>query len=522
MPSIIPRPATIETIDGAFVIDEDTTIAADERCSGSARLLAGRLRASSGYGIETAGHAGQPRKGTITLSVDPVLEPGSYTVDVRDDSVSLVGGDPAGAFWASQAFLQICPPAVFRSTPVPGTDWRLPAVRIADRPRFAWRGMLVDLSRHFFGRDALLKIIDVLALHRMNVLHLHLTDDQGWRMEIRRYPLLTEVGSWRRNSVIDNEYIRPQGAEPVHDFAPHSGFLSQDDLREIVAYAAERFIEVVPEIDIPGHSQAAIAAYPELGNTDERLAVWTDWGVSPHVLNVDDTTVDFYRNVLDEVVDVFPGRYVHIGGDEVPKGEWQASPAAQARILELGLADEDELQSWFIGTMGEHLAAHGRRMLGWDEILEGGLPEGATVVSWRGEEGGVAAAEAGHDVIMAPDEDTYLYHRQTEDRGSEPAGAEPVVALEHVFHYNPMPGGLSTDARHHVLGAQCQMWSEFVSSERQFHEMVFPRMCAFAEAVWRTQPTTFAEFQTSLPHHLSRLHALGIDGHRPRPECSAD
>ena len=517
--SVIPRTQTLIEEHGVFVLDAHTTIVSGAGCSGVGDLLAARLRASTGFPIATVPGSDS---GRISITIDESLGASVYTVEITSSEVRLAGGDAAGAFWATQVLLQLCPPAVLRSTPIPGTVWSVPAVRITDRPRFPWRGMLIDVSRHFFGRDSVLKLIDALALHRMNVLHLHLTDDQGWRMEIMRYPRLTQVGSWRANSVIDNQYVRPEGAQPVHDLAPHSGYLSQDDLREIVAYAGQRFITVVPEIDIPGHSQAAIAAYPELGNTGEQLEVWNDWGVNPHVLNVDDSTMEFYENVLDEVLDVFPAEYIHIGGDEVPKDEWRASPSAQARIRDLGLADEDELQSWVISRFEKYLAARGRRLVGWDEILEGGLPSGATVMSWRGEEGGIAAAEAGHDVIMTPDEDTYLYHRQSEDRGSEPPAAEPIVTLEHVLSYDPMPAGLSATAQAHVLGAQCQMWTEFVSSERQMHEMVFPRFSAFAEAVWRTGPADFADFQGRLPAHLDRLHAMGIDGYRPRPTKSFD
>ncbi|CAN5286727.1 beta-N-acetylhexosaminidase [soil metagenome] len=519
--SIVPRPESVVASREVFTLDAHTTIAVHAGCERSGELLAIALRRSSGFSIPVVALGSAP-SAAIEIAVDHELSASAYTVSVGSAGVVLSGGDPAGAFWATQVFLQLCPPDVFRSSPLPSTDWRIPGVRVTDRPRFAWRGMLIDVSRHFFGRDSILKLIDVLALHRMNVLHLHLTDDQGWRMEIKRYPLLTEVGSWRANSVIDNEYVRPEGGSAVHDLAPHSGYLTHDDLREIVAYAAARFITVVPEIDIPGHSQAAIAAYPQLGNSPDPLDVWTDWGINPHVLNVNDSTIEFYRNVFDEVLDVFPGEYIHVGGDEVPKDEWKASAEAQARIAELGLADEDELQSWFISTFESYLSSRGRRLLGWDEILEGGLPSGATVMSWRGEEGGILAAEAGHDVIMTPDEDTYLYHRQSEDRGSEPAAAEPIVTLRHVFDYDPMPAALAPAARRHVLGAQCQMWTEFVSSERQMHEMVFPRLCAFADAVWRTGPGDFAEFEANLPAHLDRLHAMGIDGYRRRPAIPFD
>ena len=368
---------------------------------------------------------------------------------------------------------------------------------------------MLDVSRHFFGVDAVLKLIDILALQRMNVLHLHLTDDQGWRMEIKRYPRLTEIGAWRTGSMIGRTDGSPDETTR-YDMAPHGGFFTQDDLREIVAYAASRYITVVPEIDMPGHSQAAIAAYPWLGNTRQQLPVWTDWGINPHVLNVSDETIAFYKGVFEEVLDVFPGVFVHVGGDECPKDEWRASPAAQARMRELGLADEDQLQSWVIRQMDEFLTARGRRLVGWDEILEGGLAPRATVMSWRGEAGGIAAARAGHDVVMAPDPSTYLYHHQSDDPATEPPGVPPTVDLRTVYTYDPAPVELTSAQAQHVLGAQCQMWTEFVVSQRQMQQMVFPRLCAFSEAVWADRRGTFEEFESRLRVHVERLRVLDV------------
>ena len=441
--SIVPRPESIMLSADTFALEAHTTILSQPGCEAVSRLLQNRLRPSTGFDFTISTH-GEAGESSIVIELDPALPPSGYEISIDASRVLLRGGDAAGAFHATQTFLQLCPPAVFRRMTTPGLRWEVPGVEISDHPRFGWRGMLIDVSRHFFGRDAIFKLIDALALHRMNVLHLHLTDDQGWRIEINRYPRLTEVGSWRSHSVIDSAELRPAGAEPTSDSSPHDGFFSQDDLREIVAYAAERYITVMPEIDLPGHSQAAIAAYPELGNTSEPREVWTDWDIiSPYVLNVDEDTMQFYRNVLDEVLEIFPSEFIHIGGDEVPKDEWRASPTAQARMKELGLESEDELQSWVIGSFERYLAARGRRLVGWDEILEGGLPSGATVMSWRGTEGGIAAAEAGHDVIMTPDNDTYLYHWQSDDRAGEPLGVDPVLPLRHIYEYDPMPAGLT-------------------------------------------------------------------------------
>jgi hexosaminidase len=516
--SIVPRPRFVSESGSRLALTEETVIACDPRCRDIGRLLQERLRASTGRGFHMVPGLGG-ESGAIEIGIDPDLAPAAYELTIDESGARLRGGDEAGAFSATQVLLQLLPTDVFRRVPLPGVSWVVPGVHISDEPRFPWRGMLLDVSRHFFGRDSVFKLLDVLALHRMNVLHLHLTDDQGWRIEINRYPALTDVGSWRPFSIIDNHYIRTPGDAPARDHAPHDGYFTQDDLREIVAYAARRYITVVPEIDLPGHSQAAIAAYPDLGNTSEPLGVWTDWGINTHVLNVADSTIEFYKNVLDEVLDVFPSTFIHIGGDEVPKDEWRESPAAQARRTALGLENEERLQSWLIGTFEKHLAERGRRLVGWDEILEGGLPAGATVMSWRGTEGGVAAANAGHDVIMSPYEDTYLYHAQTSDRDEQPLGADSVVTLRHVFEYDPMPPGLSEAAQRHVLGAQAAMWTEFVSSQRQMHQMVFPRLCAFAEAVWRSEAVggdSFAEFEARMVDHRRRLHAMDVDGFEAR------
>lgn len=518
--SIVPQPRSVTESASVLTLGPQTVITAEPDCAETAEILRQRLHTATGYELPIMEPLGDTteRQGAIALEIDPELGASAYEVLVDETGAVLRGGDAAGVFHASQVLLQLLPPAVFRRVALPGVRWKAPGVRIADSPRFGWRGMLIDVSRHYFGRNSLFTLIDALALHRMNVLHLHLTDDQGWRIQIERYPALAEVGSWRPFSIVDNHYIRAAGAQPVRDFAPHDGYLTKDDLRELVEYARRRHIMILPEIDLPGHSQAAIAAHPELGTTTESLGVWTDWGVNVNVLNVDESTIEFYQNVLDEVVDVFPGLYVHIGGDEAPREQWRSSPAVQARMRQLGLVDEDALQSWLIGRFAAHLAARGRRLVGWDEILDGGLAPGATVMSWRGTDGGIAAAEAGHDVVMTPDPQTYLYHPQSPDRTTEPLGADPVVGLRTVFEYDPMPPGLSAQAQAHVLGAQCQMWTEFVSSERQLHQMVFPRLCAFSEAVWRNEPTSgsaFEDFERRLQTHRERLHALDIDGYAP-------
>ncbi|MEU9703846.1 beta-N-acetylhexosaminidase [Streptomyces sp. NPDC047981] len=445
--------------------------------------------------------------GEIRLAVDPALGPESYRLKVRTDSVLIEGGDPAGVFYGAQTLRQLLPTEAFRAAAVRQEPWLVPAVEVEDSPRFAWRGCMLDVARHFLPKADVLRFIELLALHKINVLHLHLTDDQGWRPQIRRYPRLTEIGAWRRETAVG------VGPSDVFDGRPHGGFYTQNDLREIVAHAAARHITVVPEIDVPGHSRAAIAAYPHLGVSGEPLEVETRWGVCEDVLNAEESTVRFYEDVLDEILDIFPGTYVHIGGDECPRTRWRGSPRVQERIKELGLADEDELQSWFIGRLASHLRSRGRRVLGWDEILDGGLSRDATVAAWRGTDRGVAAARAGHDVVMCPHEHTYFDYRQSEQPG-EPLPFGSVLTLADAYSFEPVPPGLAPEEAGRILGAQCQVWTEYIDSPRRVDYMAFPRLCAFAEAVWSRNPRDFAGFQARLEEHLHRLDGLGVE-YRP-------
>ncbi|MFF8604352.1 beta-N-acetylhexosaminidase [Streptomyces sp. NPDC015346] len=437
---------------------------------------------------------------------------------VGDAAVVIEGGGPAGVFWGAQTLRQLLGPDAYRRAPVRAGDWNLPPITVEDAPRFGWRGLLLDVARHFMPKDDVLRHLDLLAAHKLNVLHLHLTDDQGWRIEIKRHPRLTEVGAWRARTKWGHR------ASPLWNETPHGGYYTQDDIREIVAYAAERHITVVPEIDVPGHSQAAIAAYPELGNTDvvdtSALTVWDTWGVNPNVLAPTDAVLRFYEGVFEEVLDLFPAAvspFVHVGGDECPKDQWKKSPTAQARIAELGLADENELQSWFIRHFDRWLAERGRRLIGWDEILEGGLAPGAAVSSWRGYAGGVAAAEAGHDVVMCPEQHVYLDHRQAPGE-DEPMPIGYVRTLEDVYRFEPVPPSLSPEAAAHVLGTQANVWTEVMENRARVDYQVFPRLAAFAEVAWSALPAPaerdFADFERRMTAHYRRLDALGVD-YRP-------
>ncbi|MCW7987095.1 beta-N-acetylhexosaminidase [Streptomyces platensis subsp. clarensis] len=512
---LVPAPLSIDgPYRSAVRLGEDTVLAAEPGTEDTARWLRATLGAA--FGLPLPPGSGKATD-ALALGLDPSLPPEGYRLaaDARW-GVRITGGGPAGVFWGAQTLRQLLGPQAFRRAPLaPERAAVLPQQTIDDGPRFAWRGMLLDVARHFLPKDGVLRYLDLLAAHKLNVLHLHLTDDQGWRIEIRRYPKLTEVGAWRERTKLGHR------ASPLWDERPHGGYYTQDDIREFVAYAAQRHITVVPEIDIPGHSQAAIAAYPELGNTDvidtTSLKVWDTWGVNPNVLAPTDNTLRFYEHVLEEVLGLFPSTFVHIGGDECPKDQWRASATAQARIAELSPAGEDELQSWFIRHFDRWLADRGRRLIGWDEILEGGLAEGAAVSSWRGYAGGIAAAKSGHDVVMCPEQQVYLDHRQ-DPSPDEPVPIGFVRTLEDVYRFEPVPPELTADQAAHVLGTQANVWTEAMDSQQRLDYQVFPRLAAFAEVAWSRLPAPadrdYQDFTRRMAAHYTRLDALGVD-YRP-------
>ncbi|KOT36170.1 beta-N-acetylhexosaminidase [Streptomyces caelestis] len=524
MTELIPAPLSVSTWgERTFVLDGDTTLTAGPGVGSAERWLRTTLQAATGLplGQGEPGPPGRAAENAIELRHDHRLPPGAYRLTVRDDRALIAGGDPAGVFAGAQTLRQLLGPDAFRRAPLGRADWKLPEAEIQDRPRFRWRGLMLDVARHFMPKEGVLRQLDLMAAHKLNVLHFHLTDDQGWRIEIRRYPKLTGIGSWRARTKIGHR------ASPLWDDRPHGGHYTQDDIREIVAYAAERHISVVPEIDVPGHSQAAIAAYPELGNSDvvdtASLTVWDTWGINPNVLAPTDDTLRFYEGVLEEVLELFPADagpfspFVHIGGDECLKDQWRDSDTAQKQIGTLGLADEDALQSWFVGHFDEWLAARGRRLIGWDEILEGGLAPGAAVSSWRGYSGGVAAARAGHDVVMCPQQYVYLDYRQ--DAGpDEPVPIGYVRTLEDVYRFEPVPSELTGEEAARVLGTQANVWTEVMEDQGRVDYQTYPRLAALAEVAWSDLPAPadrdFAGFERRMTAHYRRLDALGV-AYRP-------
>jgi hexosaminidase len=512
--AVIPEPVKVTVRPGTFTLTAHTVVFTDAEAVPIGHQLARYLEPATGFTLDVrSGNA--PARGSIVLRVDRTLTRlGSegYELDVSPARVVARAPGLAGLFYAVQTIRQLLPPQIFRQASVGEIAWTMRAVRIEDYPRFAWRGANLDVARHFMPKEFVKKYIDLLALHKLNTFQWHLTDDQGWRLEIKRYPKLTGVGAWRKETLVGRYRSDQPEAEMTFDGIPHGGFYTQEDAREIVAYANARFVTVVPEIEMPGHAVAAISAYPELGVTGEPLEVATRWGVFSDIFNAEPPTVQFLQNVLTEVLSIFPSRYIHIGGDEANKTKWKASPRIQARIKELGVADEHGLQSWFIRQMDTFLTAHNRRLVGWDEILEGGLAENAVVMSWRGTAGGIAAARAGHDVIMTPTSHTYFDYYQSRDRTREPMAIGGLLPLETVYAFEPVPDALEPKFAVHLLGAQGQVWTEYIPNPRTVEYMAFPRLTALSEVVWTPKERkNYANFLDRLAQHTSRLGALDVN-----------
>lgn len=507
--SVIPQPAHLQERQGVFAITAETRILCDPQAKDLAADLQGRLAPAMGF-TPGLSETSQDQQGGILLQLNPALEAlGSegYQLTVTEKQICIEAPASAGLFYGTMTLLQLLPAEIFHAEAQPDVRWTVPCVEIRDTPRFFWRGMHLDVCRHFMPVEFVKKYIDLIAIHKMNVFHWHLTDDQGWRIEIKKYPRLTEVGAWRKETLIGNLHKLPW----KFDGTPHGGFYTQEEIRDVVAYAARRHVTVVPEIEMPGHVQAAIAAYPELGTTGEPAEVLTYWGGCLRILNAEPETVAFMQDILAEVLDLFPSRFIHIGGDEVNKQPWKDSPRVQARMKKLGIETEEELQSWFIRQMDSWLAERGRRLVGWDEILQGGLAPGATVMSWRGIEGGVAAAKAGHDVIMAPGSHTYFDYYQAKSE-NEPPAIGGFTPLEAVYGFEPVASALSKAEAKHVLGAQGQVWTEYISNPKHVEYMAFPRACALAEVVW-TDPAKkdYDHFRRRLETHAMRLDALDVN-----------
>lgn len=498
--TIVPKPASAEKGVGQFIINQHTSIIAKEP---DAQKVAGMfnyfLRKKYGFTLNINNAAAA---NAIVLNTSSAKLPSeSYQLKVTSKGVN-IAGNRAGVFYGVQSLLQLIQQK--------STQLSVPVVSINDEPNFSYRGLMLDVGRHFFDASEIKKILDVMASLKLNTLHWHLTDDQGWRLEIKKYPKLTAISAWRDSTIIGgygdfNPFI--------YDGKKSGGFYTQEQAREIVKYAAERNIEVIPEIEMPGHSTAVLAAYPELGNGTGPYKVPGYWGVHNTIYNPGEPTFQFLQDVLTEVMTIFPSKYIHIGGDEVPKDEWKTSALAQKIIHENKLKDEHELQSWFVNRIEKFLNKNGKSLIGWDEILEGGLTPNATVMSWRGEAGGIQAAKEGHNVIMSPNSNMYVDHAQAKDAKTEPLAIGGFLPLDVVYNYNPRPTALTTNQQKHILGVQANMWTEYVSTNNKLEYMLFPRAIALAEVGWtKTENKNYDDFVSKrLPVVLESIERSGVN-----------
>ena len=503
-PGIVPKPRSQKQLEGAFVLNgESRIVAASPDLNRSAIYLRDFIEEKYGLKIEVVDNA--PQRNIILLTyTDAVENKEGYLLKVGPDGAEIGGSTEAGVFYGIQTFLQLCPPSA-------GTypELTVHATEIEDYPMFQWRGQHLDVGRHFFSVDFIKNLLDVMAMHRMNVFHWHLTEDQGWRVEIKKYPKLTEISAWRDSTLIGS----PQAYPPKYKRERYGGYYTQDEIREIVRYAAERHITVVPEIELPGHTMAVLAAYPELSCTGGPFQVGTSWGMwreVPVFCAGKEATFEFLENVFDEVLELFPGEYIHIGGDEASKIFWEKCEDCQRRIKEEGLKDEDELQSYFVKRIENYLHEKGRKLIGWDEILEGGLPERATVMSWRGMEGGARAVREGYNAVMTPWNPTYFYVYQ--GKYEEPVAANDYNSLDAVYDFYPIPEHLNEEEARLILGGQGCAWSEYMVSEDIAEYMIFPRMCAISEVLWTERSRKdWDDFLVRMDDHYLRLDYHGIN-----------
>ena len=500
--TLIPRPQCVTPSEGTLTWTSPLRVTAAPELRDAVQVFANDLSQTVGWSVEFVDDDAH-----LVLSVDAERRPEGFSLDVSD-AVEVRAADPSGAYYALQVLRSFTPVA----SVTPGselTEWTLPRMHVVDSPAFAWRGVHLDVARHFFSVDDVIRFIDLISLHRLNHLHLHLNDDQGWRVELPSWPRLTEVGAWRRSSPVGHE------RDGVDDGVPHGGFYTAADIERLRTHATSRFVTLVPEIDLPGHAQAVIAAYPEHGVTDEPVEVWTRWGISDNVLQVSEGTVSFAENLVREVAALFPGSPFHIGGDECPTTQWESSPIARAVMAEREMREPRDLQGLFTERLASTLRRLGHEVIAWDEVLDASVPEGTIIAAWRDAAKGREAAERGLDVIMAPMQWVYFDWLNSADPNEPVAIAAPpaVTTLERVYEFSVVPDQLPDELRARIRGAQAQLWTEYIATREHLDYMAFPRLCAFAEVVWGTAGS-FEEFRVRLTSHLERLRALGV-GFRP-------
>ncbi len=510
--SVIPMPAEVSVSEGAYSV-AGKAFFLDPRLDNASQDAIWRFKDA----LEAAtGRTSPLGKGDIQFLMNPELAPEQYTVQVNKDGVVVEASALNGFVYACETLKQMLPAAIYGGKKAKA-HWVLPYVSIQDQPRFAYRGMHLDVSRHFWSVDEVKRYLDVMTVYKLNRLHWHLTDDQGWRAEIKAYPKLMEVSAWRNGTVIKKDWGSNDGIR-------YGGFYTQEEMKEVVAYAAARGITVIPEVDLPGHMVAALAAYPELGCTGGPYEVWTRWGVAKDILCAgNDAVFTFLEDVFTELMDIFPSEYIHIGGDECFGGDaepnrpdpWDVCPKCAARMKALGIKKGPQakhyLQNYVTGRVQAFLNAHGRKIIGWDEILQGDLAQGATVMSWRGVQGGIEAASRGFDAVMTPNGYCYFDFYQTQERDKEPFGIGGDLSLEKVYSYEPFEG-LAPEAEGHILGVQANLWTEYITTPEHLEYMLLPRMCALSEVQWcAADKKDYARFNASLDHTFEMLDAMGVN-----------
>jgi hexosaminidase len=516
LPAIIPVPQHLQSEEGVFRLTPKTRIHVDAGSETTGRLLAQQLRRATGFPlpVEVESSTPGPVHGDVSLSsqdTQTARGPEGYQLAVTPEAAVIRAAAPAGAFYGAQSLLQLLPPKIMSSGMVTGVDWTMPCVRIEDQPRFQWRGMMLDVSRHFFTKQEVEKLLDVMAVLKLNRFHWHLVDDQGWRIEIKRYPRLTQIGAWRPGIGFK---LDPKSSTAYGPDGRYGGYYTQSDIREVVAYAQARHITIVPEIEMPGHSTAALEAYPQFSCTGGPFTQPLVGGVFNGIYCPgNDAAFEFVENILSEVFQLFPGKYIHVGGDEVPTDNWKHCAKCQARMKAEGLTQERQLESYFIQRIEKFVNAHGKTLIGWSEIREGGLAKNAVIMDWIG--GAEEAATNGHDVVMTPTDTCYFDKYQSANHATEPYAIGGYLPLSKVYSMEPIPAGLPLQFQSHILGVQANVWTEYMPSLRHVEYMVFPRLCALAEVAWSpANSRNWNDFMSRLEQWAPRLDAMGVNYRR--------
>ena len=505
---LIPLPTEIKQGTGSFTLTSATKIVLKTDSVGTKKacdLFLDLINSSTGLNIGYASSSASP----IVVELSSQIEdPEGYQLKVTPKDILIKAQTSKGVFYAFQTLRQLLPPVIESRTVVANRTWKIPAVEINDAPRFPYRGLMLDVVRHFFPVKDVKRFIDLMALHKFNYLHLHLTDDQGWRIEIHSYPKLQTISAWRRETLIGRLNDEPCRYDGIR----YGGYYTQVELKELVRYAADRHITIVPEIEIPGHATALLAAYPELACSGGSFEVAREWGVFSNLLCPREDTFVFLELLLQEVMYIFPSKYIHIGGDECTKEQWQKSEFCKNLKIQNDLQTDDQLQTWMMRRIAQYLQMFGRKAIGWDELLDGGHIAGATIMSWRGEEGGIAAAGKGNNVIMTPHRYCYFDYYQWNNRDEEPLAQSGYLPLSRVYMYDPVPKELNDDQKHHVLGAQGNLWTEYIADMRQVEYMMYPRACALSEVNWTSvDQKSYNQFLNRLREHSKRLEMLNVN-----------